>query len=353
MKNRIAVIPGDGIGQEVAQAGVKVLEAISQKKGLNLSFKWFDLGADRYLKTGETLPQPVFDELSTSFDAIYFGAVGDPRVPDMKHAKDILLGLRMRLDLYINLRPVQLYHEELTPLKNKGVSDIDMVIFRENTEDLYVGMGGNFKMNTVDEIAINEMVSTRKGVERIIRAAFDWAVSHGKTRVCMTDKANAISYAHGLWQRVFKEVSKEYPQITPRHVYADALAMELVRAPEDFDVIVASNLLGDILSDLGAQLVGGLGLAASANIHPNRVSLFEPVHGSAPTLAGKNLANPFAMVLTGALMLDFLGYADESKRLEALVKSCIDDKITTTDLGGKLGTQEMADYMVSLVDRFF
>jgi 3-isopropylmalate dehydrogenase len=348
-KNRIAVIPGDGIGMEVAQVGVKVLTALSEKRNLGLTFKWFDLGADRYLKTGETLPQPIFEELSSEFDAIYFGAVGDPRVPDMKHAKDILLGLRMRLDLFINLRPIQLYHEKLTPLKNKSVKDIDMVIFRENTEDLYVGIGGNFKMNTPDEIAINEMISSRKGVERIIRAAFDWAISHGKSKVCMSDKANAISFAHGLWQRTFKDVSKDYPQIQTRHVYADALAMELVRAPEDFEVIVTSNLLGDILSDLGAQLVGGLGLAASANLHPGKVSLFEPIHGSAPNLAGKDLANPFAMILTGALMLDALGYAQEALLIENLVKDCIEANIGTVDLGGQLGTQAVGDYLVGRI----
>ncbi len=348
-KNRIAVIPGDGIGMEVAQVGVKVLSALSEKRNLGLNFKWFDLGADRYLKTGETLPQSIFDELSSSFDAIYFGAVGDPRVPDMKHAKDILLGLRMRLDLFINLRPIQLYHEKLTPLKNKSVKEIDMVIFRENTEDLYVGIGGNFKMNTPDEIAINEMISTRKGVERIIRSAFDWAVSHGKSKVCMSDKANAISFAHGLWQRTFKDVSKDYPQIQTRHVYADALAMELVRAPEDFQVIVTSNLLGDILSDLGAQLVGGLGLAASANLHPGKVSLFEPIHGSAPNIAGKDQANPFAMILTGALMLDYLGYAQEAVLIENLVKDCIEANIGTVDLGGQLGTQAVGDYLVGRI----
>ena len=231
----------------------------------------------------------MFSYLKDQCDAIYFGAM-DPRVPDMKH-KDICWA-SLPLDLFVNLRPITLMHPEMTPLKRKGMGELDFVIFRENTEGLYVGMGGNFKRDTPDEIAINEMVNTRRGVERIIRAAFEWAKDNGKSRVCMSDKANVLSYAHGLWQRVFKEVSTEYPEINARHLYADVLAMEMVRAPEDFDVIVTSNMFGDILSDLGAELVGGLGLAASANLHPGSVSLFEPVHGSAPNIAGEGVANP-------------------------------------------------------------
>jgi 3-isopropylmalate dehydrogenase len=241
------------------------------------------------------------------------------------------------------LRPVQLLHPDLTPIKGKGMNDLDLVIMRENTEGLYVGMGGNFKKDTPDEVAINEMLNTRKGVERVIRAAFEWAEANNKRRVCMSDKANVLQFAHGLWQRVFKQVASEYPHIESRHLYADVLAMELVRAPEDFDVIVTSNMFGDILSDLGAQLVGGLGLAASANLNPSGVSLFEPVHGSAPNIAGKDEANPLAMILTGALMLNALGHAEAGRAVERAVATCIEAKEVTADLGGSLGTQACAE----------
>jgi len=340
---RVAVIGGDGIGPEVARAGVTVVKATAYRFGIQLEFEELPLGADHYLETGETLTDEMFAHLRDDCDAVYFGAMGDARVPDMRHARDILLGLRFRLDLYINLRPVQLLHPDLTPIKGKGMSDLDLVIMRENTEGLYVGMGGNFKKGSPDEVAINEMLNTRKGVERVIRAAFEWATENGKRRVCMSDKANVLQFAHGLWQRVFKEVSAEYPQIEARHLYADVLAMELVRAPEDFDVIVTSNMFGDILSDLGAQLVGGLGLAASANLNPGRVSLFEPVHGSAPNLAGQDKANPLAMILTGALMLNALGHPEAGRAIERAVAECIASKEVTEDLGGALGTQACAE----------
>jgi len=340
---RVAVIGGDGIGPEVAEAGVKVVKAAAERFGISLEFEQLPLGAEHYLQTGETLTDEMFEHLRDDCDAVYFGAMGDARVPDMRHARDILLGLRFKLDLFVNLRPVQLLHPELTPIKGKGMSDLDLVIIRENTEGLYVGMGGNFKRGTPDEVAINEMLNTRKGVERVIRAAFDWAVQHGKRRVCMSDKANVLQFAHGLWQRVFKEVSAEYPQVEARHLYADVLAMELVRAPEDFDVIVTSNMFGDILSDLGAQLVGGLGLAASANLNPGEVSLFEPVHGSAPNLAGQDRANPLAMILTGALMLNALGHPEAAQAIERAVSACLETSEVTEDLGGALGTQACAE----------
>lgn len=352
MTQTIAVIPGDGIGGEVARAAVTVLDAVAEKHGLTLDFTWFDLGAEKYLREGVTLPQPVFESLRDDYDAIFLGALGDPRVADNQHAKDILLGLRFRLDLFINLRPIKLLHPSLTPLKGKAPADLDFVIFRENTEGLYVGIGGNFKKDTPHEIAINEMVNTRHGVERIIRAAFEWAAANGKTRVCMSDKANVLSYAHGLWQRVFKEVAAEFPAIEARHLYADVMAMELVRAPEDFEVIVTSNLFGDLLSDLAAQLVGGLGLAPSGNIHPKSAEhrgagLFEPVHGSAPTIAGKDQANPLAMVLTGAQMLEFLGHVEAARAIEAAVGQAIADGAVTPDLGGALGTQAAAEAVVA------
>lgn len=348
---RIAVIPGDGIGPEVTRVGVDVLQVVAEKHDLPLDFIWYDFGADRYLRDGVTLPQAAFEDFRDRYAAVLLGALGDPRVPDMAHARDILLGLRFRLDLYINLRPVKLLHPKLTPLRYKGPSDLDFVIFRENTEGLYVGIGGNFKKDTPDEIAINEMVCTRRGVERIIRAAFEYAKTSGNLRVCMSDKANVLQAAHGLWQRVFKAVAHEYPAIKARHLYADVLAMELVRAPEDFDIIVTSNMFGDILSDLGAQLVGGLGLAPSGNIHPGKVSLFEPVHGSAPPLAGRDVANPLAMVLTGCQMLEHLGYRTQAAEITRAVQVALETGRVTRDLGGELGTRACGEALCEFLAR--
>lgn len=349
MSKLIAVIPGDGIGPEVARAAVRVLERSAERHALPVDFRWYDFGAERYLRDGVTLPEEAFEDFRDHYAAVYLAALGDPRVPDMAHAKDILLGMRFRLDLYINLRPVELLHPRLTPLSGKDASHLNFVVFRENTEGLYAGLGGNFKKDTLDEVAINEDVNTRKGVERIIRAAFDHAKAHGKKRVCMSDKANVLTFAHGLWQRVFKLVSKDYPEITPRHLYADVLAMEMVRAPEDFDVIVTNNLFGDILSDLGAALVGGLGVSPSGNIHPGKVSLFEPVHGSAPPLAGKDVANPVAMVLTGAMMYRHLGFGDAAVEIERAVRIAIARDEVTRDLGGTLGTIACGAALESLV----
>jgi 3-isopropylmalate dehydrogenase len=344
---RIAVIPGDGIGMEVARAGVSVLEAVAARHALNLDVVWFDLGADRYLRTGETLTDAVFESLRDDFAAIYLGALGDPRVPDLKHAKDILLGLRFRLDLYVNYRPAKLLHPDLTPLKGKGPADLDLVVYRENTEGLYAGVGGRFKQGTPDEVAITEMLVTRKGVERILRAAFEHAQGTPRRRLCMADKSNAISHAHGLWRDTFNALKAEYPTVDARHLYADVLAMELVRAPEDFEVIVISNLLGDVLSDLSAQLVGGLGLAPSANLHPGKAGLFEPVHGSAPPLAGKDVANPLAMILTGAEMVRWLGHEAAAVAIEQAVAAVLEAGETTADLGGSLGTVAAAEAVVA------
>ncbi len=332
---RIAVIPGDGIGPEVAREGVATLEVVARRYGLTLDFEWFDFGADRYLRDGTTLPQAAFERLRDEFQAILFGAVGDPRVPSNIHAKEILLGLRTRLDLYINLRPCRLYDERLSPLKGKGMRELQFTMFRENTEGLYVDVGGVFKQGTPDEIAVNQDVNTRKGVERIIRAAFEFARDCGHKRVCMADKANVLTFAHGLWRRVFALVAKEFPGIEATTMYVDALAMDLLRRPERYEVIVTNNLFGDILTDLGAALTGGLGLAASGNIHPGRVSLFEPVHGSAPDIAGKGIANPLAMCLTGALLLEHLGHKEAAGALEAAVARVVREGPWPADLGGQ------------------
>jgi 3-isopropylmalate dehydrogenase len=342
---RIAVIPGDGIGKEVTPEAVKVLRAACSPAKRNIEFVEFDWGADKFLREGVSLPPSALEMLRDEFDAILFGALGDPRVPSNQHAADILLGLRFKLDLYVNARPVELLHDRLTPLRNRTQRDIRCMVFRENTEGLYVGVGGFFKKGTADEIAVQEDVNSRKGVERIIRYAFDYAARNGLKRVCMSDKSNAMTFAHDLWQRVFKEVKQEYPQIESRHLYIDTLAMEIVRDPSQFDVIVTCNLFGDIISDLGAQLAGGLGLAPSGNIHPGKTSLFEPVHGSAPNIAGKGIANPLGSVLTAAMMLEFLGWKKESEMVENAAKAALLDNYLTSDLGGDCSTKEVGDWL--------
>src|SRR5256884_1003080 len=346
-KARIAVIPGDGIGAEVTPQAVKVLQAVSRSADRELEFVEFDWGAEKYLREGVTLPSGAVELLRDEFDAILFGALGDPRVPSNQHAADILLGLRFKLDLYVNARPVELLHDRLTPLRDRTEKDIRLMVFRENTEGLYVGVGGFFKKGTPDEIAVQEDVNSRKGVERIIRYAFEYARQNGLRRVCMSDKSNAMNFAHDLWQRVFKEVrqEQEYVSIDSRHLYIDTLAMEIVRDPSQFDVIVTCNLFGDIVSDLGAQLAGGLGLAPSANIHPGKTSLFEPVHGSAPNIAGKGIANPFGSVLTSAMMLEFLGWKPEAGALRTAVRAALRENYVTPDLGGDKLTVEVGDWL--------
>lgn len=343
---RIAVIPGDGIGKEVIPEALKVIRAAVKRP---MEFVEFDWGADKFLREGVTLPSGAVEMLRDEFDAILFGAMGDPRVPSNQHAADILLGLRFKLDLYVNARPVELLHNRLTPLRDRTEKDIRLMVLRENTEGLYVGVGGFFKKGTVDEVAVQEDVNTRKGVERIIRYAFDYARQHGLKRVCMSDKSNAMTFAHDLWQRVFKEVRLQYTDVEARHLYIDTLAMELVRDPRQFDVIVTCNLFGDIISDLGAQLAGGLGLAPSGNIHPGCTSLFEPVHGSAPNIAGKGVANPLGAVLAAGMMLDFLGWKTEAATLRRVVRAALNAGKVTPELGGEMKTAELGDWLAKEV----
>lgn len=348
---RIAVIPGDGIGKEVAPQAVKVLEAVCAVAGKNLALTHFDWGADRFLRDGTTLPADALQMLRRDFDAILFGALGDPRVPSNHHAADILLGLRFKLDLYVNARPCVLLDKRLTPLRDRTEEDVNFIVFRENTEGAYAGIGGNFKHGTPDEIALQEDVNTRKGVERIIRYAFEYARRKKLKRVCMSDKSNAMTYGHGLWQRVWTEVRKEYGEIDSRHLYIDTLMMEMVRDPSQFEVIVTCNLFGDIASDLGAQLSGGLGLAPSGNINPGQVSLFEPIHGSAPNIAGKNIANPLGSALAAAMMLEYLGWAREAQAIDAAVRAAIRERKTTPDLGGSMGTTELGDWLAERISK--
>jgi 3-isopropylmalate dehydrogenase len=383
-KARIAVIPGDGIGKEVTPVAVQLIKAATAKRNRPIEFVDFDWGADKYLREKVSLPEGAVEMLRDEFDAILFGALGDPRVPSNQHAADILLGLRFKLDLYVNARPTELLHERFTPLKNCQRAVLNLMVFRENTEGLYVGVGGFFKKGTADEIAIQEDVNSHKGVDRIIRHAFNYARTHTRTpegilprapnnlpgsagyqpaqenvspsnpkplRLCMSDKSNAMTFAHDLWQRVFKSIRAEYPDIDSRHLYIDTLAMELVRDPSQFDVIVTNNLFGDIISDLAAQLAGGLGLAPSGNIHPGHTSLFEPVHGSAPNIAGKGIANPFGSVLASSMLLEFLGWHEESAHLKQSVKSALEANITTPDLGGSKSTHEVAAWLLNHVSK--
>jgi len=339
----IAVIPGDGIGIDVTRECMRVLKRVNEVFGLALEFVEFDWGAEKYLNEGVSLPAGAFDMLRNDFSAILFGAIGDPRVPDNRHAADILLGMRFGLDLYANVRPVRLLHEKLCPLKNERAEDVNFIVMRENTEGAYVNAGGVFKKGTADEIATQEEFHTRKGVERIIVFAFEHAHKHGIGKVCMSDKSNVMRYAGDLWQRCFKEVSSRYPNIKTRHLYVDALTLLMVRNPSDFRVIVTNNMFGDIITDLAAALQGGLGMAASGNINPNGVSLFEPVHGSSPSMAGKNVANPMGSILTAAMMLDHLGFVQPATAIEDAVRKCVAADKTTSDIGGKLGTREVTD----------
>ena len=344
----IAIIPGDGIGKEVTAETVKVLKAVGDRFGRRFDFDHLPWSADYYLETGVTIPAGGYETLR-AFDAIFIGALGDPRVPDNRHARDILLGTRFELDLYVNQRPIKLLDERLCPLKGRRPTDVDFTVFRENTEGLYVSVGGRFKAGTQDEIAIQEELNTWKGVHRIVRHAFEFAKARGLTKVCMADKSNAMTDGHALWQRVFKEVSAEYPAIQATHYYIDALAMYLVLDPAQFQVIVTNNLFGDIITDLAAAFQGGLGMAASANIHPGRTSMFEPVHGSAPKFAGKNVANPIGAISSAALMLETLEMRDEAAAVDAAIRKAVRENQVTQDIGGKLGTTEAGDFIAGAI----
>ncbi len=352
-KKRIASIPGDGIGLEVIPQAIAAVQAT----GAPVEFTHFDWGAERYLRDGTTVPEGGFAALERDFDAVLVGAVGDPRITTNIHGKEILLGMRFQMDLYANVRPVRLLDESLCPLKDVKPKDVDFVVIRENTEGVYGDLGGVFKQGTADEIAIQEDVNTRKGVERVIRYAFNYAVCNKKQdgsprqRVLLCDKSNAMTHAGGLWQRTFKEVAREYAQLQTAHMYVDALCLHMVRDPRPFDVIVTNNMFGDIITDLAAGLQGGLGMAASGNIHPGKTSMFEPVHGSAPPLAGKNIANPMGAILTSAMMLAHLGLSGEAERIESAVLDAVHDKQTTVDIAGTLGTKEVGTWIVKRISR--
>jgi 3-isopropylmalate dehydrogenase len=337
---RIAVVPGDGIGREVVAEVIRVAEAMRSCRALHASWEELDWGADRLLATGHALPPDGLMQLR-EFDAILAGAFGDPRVADAEYMREILFGMRVELDLYINLRPVRCLHERLNPLKHVSAADIDLVIVRENTEGLYCGAGGVVRQGTGEEMALQEMVVTRRGVERIARAAFELARTRRRRKVTLVDKANALRFAGKVWQDTFREVAAGFPDVATEHLYADVAAMEMVRNPARFDVIVTENLLGDLLSDLAAMLGGGLGLAASGNINPGHVSMFEPVHGSAPDIAGTGRACPLAALGSFALLLRHVGDSGLADALEGAIADVVREGTVTPDLGGTCTTSEV------------
>ena len=340
---RIALIPGDGIGVEVVREAHRVLTAVTELEGIDVEVSELDYGAERYLREGVTITDEEFRALGSEYDAVLLGALGDPRVPGNEHAKDILLGMRFKLDLFVNFRPCVSLMPGLTPLAEERQLRIE--IFRENTEGEYTGIGGAFKVGTPDEVALEENIATRKGVERIVRAAFEYAVERGRGRVTLVDKSNVQRHVGGLWRRVFHEVGAEYTDLQQDAVYVDAMAMDLVRRPERYQVVVASNLFGDIISDLAAAVTGGLGMAPSANIHPGRNGLFEPVHGSAPDIAGTGTANPIAAIRCVALLLDHAGHAQAAARVERAVGASLEGGPSTPDLGGSDSTEAVGTWI--------
>jgi len=346
----IAVIAGDGTGPEVMREGRKVLDTVASKFDFSLNCVDYDLGGERYLRTGEILPDSVIKELRT-FDGIYLGAIGHPDVTPGTLEKGILLRLRFELDQYVNLRPVKLYPNVETPIKNKGPEDIDFVVVRENTEGFYVGSGGFFKKGTPDEIAIQESINTRKGIERLLRYAFDTARARGKRKkLTLCGKTNVLTYAWDLWMRTFQEISKEYPDVQTDYAHVDAICMWFVKNPEWFDVIATDNMFGDIITDLGAMIQGGMGIAAGGNINPEGVSMFEPIGGSAPKYTGKNMINPLAGILAGALMIETLGEKAAAKSIEKAVVKTLTKNIKSLE-AGKMGysTSEIGDLVAEYI----
>ncbi|HQB33662.1 MAG TPA: 3-isopropylmalate dehydrogenase [Syntrophorhabdus sp.] len=355
MKNEysVALLPGDGTGPEVLAEGVKVVQAASHKFGFNTKFTRYDLGGERFKKTGEVLPDSIINELR-QHDAIYLGAIGHPEVKPGILEKGILLRLRFELDQYINLRPVKLYEGVDTPLKNKGPKDIDFIVVRENTEGLYAGAGGVLKKGTKDEIATQESINTRKGVERCIRFAFQYTQKRNKSKkLTLCGKTNVLTYAFDLWERTFYEIAKEYPDISTDYAHVDATCMWMVKNPEWFDVIVTDNMFGDIITDLGAIIQGGLGIAAGGNINPEGVSMFEPMGGSAPKYTGKNMINPLAAILAGAMMLEFLDQQAAADSIEIAVQKALKNNVRSLDAGKMgMGTKELGDLIVqNIVDQ--
>jgi 3-isopropylmalate dehydrogenase len=344
----IAVVPGDGTGPEVVAEGLKAIEAAAEKNDFKIKFKTHDVGGERYMKSGDILPDNVLEDLSRS-DAIYLGAIGHADVKPGILEKGILLKLRFHLDQYINLRPVKLYDGVATPIRDKGPEDIDFVVVRENTEGLYAGAGGCLKRGTPDEVAVQESINTRKGVERCIRYAFEYCRKRDRAKkLTLCGKTNVLTFAFDLWERVFREVAAEYPDIETDYAHVDAICMWMVKNPEWFDVIVTDNMFGDIITDLAAMIQGGMGIAAGGNINPEGVSMFEPIGGSAPKYTGKNIINPLAAISAAQIMLETLGEDTAAADIESAVKKVLKEDIKDI-AAGKMGysTEEVGDLVAS------
>jgi len=349
-KYDIAVLPGDGTGPEVVNEGLKVLDAAAGKYGFSLNLTTYPIGGDHYMKTGEILPEGIIADLSKA-DAIFLGAIGHPEVKPGILEKGILLNLRFGLDQYINLRPVALYEGVATPLKDKGPADIDFVVVRENSEGLYAGAGGTLKKGTPDEVAIQESINTRKGVERCIRFAFEYCRKRNKRKkLTLCGKTNVLTFAFDLWERAFYEVAAEYPDIETDYAHVDAICMWMVKNPEWFDVIVTDNMFGDIITDLGAMIQGGMGIAAGGNINPEGVSMFEPIGGSAPKYTGMGIINPIAAILSASLLLDTIGEPKAAAAIESAVKQALRHDIKNVS-AGKMGytTSQVGDLIAGYV----
>ncbi|MDR2861675.1 MAG: 3-isopropylmalate dehydrogenase [Syntrophobacterales bacterium] len=346
----VAVIPGDGTGPEVVAEGLKVINAAAKASGFNIRYTHYDLGGERYKKTGEILPDSVLNELR-QFKAIFLGAIGHPDVKPGVLEKGILLRTRFELDQYINLRPVKLYEGVETPLKDKGPRDIDFVVVRENTEGLYAGAGGSLKKGTKDEVAVQESINTRKGVERCLRYAFEYTKRRNKgNKLTLCGKTNVLTYAFDLWERTFYELASEYSGIETDYAHVDATCMWMVKNPEWFDVIVTDNMFGDIITDLGAMIQGGMGVACGGNINPEGVSMFEPIGGSAPKYTGKNVINPLAAILAGAMLLDCLGEEKAAKMIEKAAQKAIKQDLKSLNAGHMgMGTNEVGDLIARYV----
>ena len=369
----IALIPGDGIGPEIIKEGKKVIDAASYRYGIKINWTKYPFGAEHYLKTGELLPDAALKEME-AMDAVYLGAVGDPRVKPGILEKEILLKARFYFDQYINLRPIKLYKGVSCPLKDKKPEDINFYVVRENTEDFYIGVGGRFKkkenkdklevlrklyranievgfyLEKEEELAYQIGLISRPGAQRVIKYAFELAKKKGMNRVTSVDKANVLTNIYGLWRDVFKEISTQYPDIETEFSFVDAITMWFVRKPEWFKVVVTPNMFGDIITDLGAMIQGGLGIAAGGNINPEGVSMFEPIHGSAPKYKGKSIANPIATILAGAMMLDCLGEVKAAKAIEDEVERVLSEgKVRSHDLGGDSSTEQVGDEVVKKI----
>ncbi len=347
--HRIAIIPGDGTGPEVIAEGLKILDAAARRFGFKYETTTFDFGGERYLRTGETLSDKNIEGLR-NFKTIYLGAIGHPKVKPGVLEQGILLKLRFALDQYINLRPVKLLPGVETPLKGKGPDDIDFVVVRENTEGLYAGAGGALRRGTADEVAVQESINTRRGVERCIRYAFECCRARGKKRkLTLCGKTNVLTFAFDLWERAFNEVAREYADIETDYAHVDAICMWMIKNPEWFDVIVTDNMFGDIITDLGAMIQGGMGIAAGANINPEGVSMFEPIGGSAPKYTGKGVINPLAAIYACRMMLDFLGESEAAAKVELSITETIGNLKSMN--AGQMGysTSEVGDMVAELV----